>query len=82
MTDIFGRRWFVICGAILGAIGSLVGVLGQSIPQMIAAGVIMGCGGGFQEIIFAAVQELVPNKYRLLALGWFPAAFSLLPTFV
>ncbi len=69
LTDIFGRRWFLMFGAFLGALGSLVGALGQNIPQMIAAGVLMGCGGGFQEIIFAAVQEVVPNKHRLLALG-------------
>jgi MFS family permease len=69
LTDIFGRRWFLIFGACLGMLGSLIGALGQSIPQMIAAGVIMGCGGGFQEIIFACVQEVVPNRKRLMALG-------------
>ncbi|PGH14383.1 hypothetical protein AJ80_05973 [Polytolypa hystricis UAMH7299] len=69
ISDIFGRRWFLIVGAVLGAIGSLIGALGQSIGQMIAAGVIMGLGGGFQEIVFACVQEIVPNKRRLLALG-------------
>ena len=71
MSDIFGRRWFLIFGALLGMLGSLIGALGQSIPQMIVAGVIMGCGGGFQEIVFACVQEVVSNKRRLLALGKF-----------
>jgi MFS family permease len=71
VTDIFGRRWFLIAGALLGMLGALVGALGRSIPQMIVAGVLMGCGGGFQEIIFACVQEVVPNKRRLLALGMF-----------
>lgn len=69
ISDIFGRRWFLITGSALGAIGALIGALGQSIGQMIAAGVIMGFGGGFQEIVFACVQEIVPNRRRLLALG-------------
>lgn len=69
LTDIFGRRWFMIVGAVLAAIGALIGVTGQSIPQMIAAGVIMGFGGGFQEIVFACVQEIVPNNWRLQILG-------------
>lgn len=46
----------MIIGAALGALGALVGATGQSISQMIAAGVLMGLGGGFQEIVFACVQ--------------------------
>lgn len=60
----------MITGALLGMTGALVGALGTSIPQMITAGVIMGCGGGFQEIVFASVQEIVPNDRRLLVLGF------------
>lgn len=29
----------------------------------------MGIGGGFQEIVFACVQEIVPNRYRFFTLG-------------
>ncbi len=69
LTDIFGRRYFMITGALFGALGALVGATGQSISQMIASGVLMGIGGGFGEIVFACVQEIVPNRYRLLILG-------------
>ncbi|KAL4868291.1 hypothetical protein BDV12DRAFT_185977 [Aspergillus spectabilis] len=69
LSDIFGRRWFLISGALFGAVGAVVGATGQSIPQMIAAGVLMGIGGGFGETLFASVQEIVPNRYRLFILG-------------
>jgi MFS family permease len=69
LSDIFGRRWFLISGAIFGAAGAVVGATGQSISQMIAAGILMGIGGGFGEMIFASVQEIVPNQQRLFVLG-------------
>ncbi|KAL3430347.1 fungal trichothecene efflux pump [Aspergillus tetrazonus] len=69
LSDIFGRRWFLILGALFGAVGAVVGATGQSISQMIAAGILMGIGGGFGEMIFASVQEIVPNQQRLFVLG-------------
>ncbi|KAL4926336.1 fungal trichothecene efflux pump [Aspergillus undulatus] len=69
LSDIFGRRWFLISGAVFGAIGAVVGATGQNINQMIGAGVLMGIGGGFGETLFASVQEIVPNQHRLFVLG-------------
>ena len=69
LADIFGRRWFLITGAAVGCIGSLVGATAQNIPTMIASGVLFGFGGGFQEMCFSCVQELVPNRYRFTVLG-------------
>ncbi|KAL3486861.1 fungal trichothecene efflux pump [Aspergillus germanicus] len=69
LSDIFGRRWFLISGAVFGAVGAVVGATGQSVSQMIGAGVLMGIGGGFGETLFASVQEIVPNRYRLFILG-------------
>ncbi|KAH6999066.1 fungal trichothecene efflux pump [Ilyonectria sp. MPI-CAGE-AT-0026] len=69
LSDIAGRRWFLMFGAISAAVGALVGATGQSITQMIVSGIIFGIGGGFQEMCFACAQELVPNKYRFQTLG-------------
>lgn len=69
LADIFGRRYFLITGAIFGCIGALVGATAQSINQMIASGVLFGVGGGFQEMCYSCIQELVPNKWRILTIG-------------
>lgn len=74
LSDIFGRRWFFIAGAIILIIGSIVSATGQSINQMIAGGALFGCGSGFLEMAFGAVQEIVPSKYRHVTIGLFDAA--------
>ena len=71
LSDIFGRRWFFISGATILIIGSIVSATGKSIPQMIAGGAIFGAGSGFLEMAFGAVQEIVPNEYRMVTIGLF-----------
>lgn len=74
LSDIFGRRWFFIAGAVILMIGSIVSATGQSIGQMIAGGALFGMGSGFLEMAFGAVQEIVPSKYRHVTIGLFDAA--------
>ena len=69
LSDIFGRRYFMLCGAIIAFIGTIIGATGRSILQMIISGVFLGVGAGFQEMGFACIMEFIPNKYRLTALG-------------
>ncbi|KAH6973092.1 fungal trichothecene efflux pump, partial [Ilyonectria sp. MPI-CAGE-AT-0026] len=74
LSDIFGRRWFFICGAATLIVGSIVGATGQSIGQMIASGAIFGSGAGLLEMAFGAVQEIVPNEWRMVTIGLFDAS--------
>jgi hypothetical protein len=74
LSDIFGRRWFFVTGAVVLILGSIVSATGQSINQMIAGGALFGCGSGFLEMAFGAVQEIVPSKYRHVTIGLFDAA--------
>lgn len=69
LSDIFGRRYFMLCGSALGIVGCIVGATGQSINQMIASGAIFGIASGFQEMAYACLQEIVPNKYRMVTIG-------------
>lgn len=69
LSDIFGRRYFMLCGAFISFVGTIVGATGQSIYQMILSGVLFGIGSGFQEMGFACIMEFIPNRYRLTALG-------------
>lgn len=59
LSDIFGRRWFFIAGAITLVVGSIVSATGKTINQMIAGGAIFGAGSGFLEMSFGAVQVCV-----------------------
>jgi len=72
LSDIFGRRHFMITGSALGIIGCLIGATGQSVHQMIISGVIFGLGAGFQELSYACIQEMVPNKHRMTSIGQLP----------
>lgn len=63
LSDIIGRRWFLIFGAASGAIGALVGATSQSITQSIVSGVIFGVGGGFQEMCFACAQGVYLQEF-------------------
>lgn len=69
LSDVMGRRYFLLAGASLAAVGAIIGATGKSINQMIAAGIVFGVGGGFQEMCFACALELVPNKLRFRTLG-------------
>ncbi|KAL2759931.1 hypothetical protein ACRALDRAFT_2050377 [Sodiomyces alcalophilus JCM 7366] len=69
LSDIFGRRYFMMTGALISIAGCLVGANGKSINQMIASGALFGVGSGFQELCYACVQEVVPNRYRVMAVG-------------
>lgn len=59
LSDIFGRRYFILFGACVSFTGTIVGATGQSINQMIASGVIFGIGSGFQEMVSTAYKRQV-----------------------
>jgi MFS family permease len=69
LSDIFGRRYFMMFGATISIIGCLVGANAKSINMMIASGVLFGIGSGFQEMCYAIIQEMLPNKYRIIGVG-------------
>lgn len=69
LSDIFGRRYFMITGAVISIIGCVVGATGTSINQMIASGTLFGIGSGFQEMAYACIQEMIPNKHRMAGVG-------------
>ncbi|KAB5585205.1 fungal trichothecene efflux pump [Coniochaeta sp. 2T2.1] len=69
LSDIFGRRYFMMTGALISIVGCLVGANGKSIEMMIVSGALFGIGSGFQELCYACVQEAVPNRFRVMAVG-------------
>lgn len=63
-SDIFGRRWVLISGQALCAIGSIPCALTKDINTLIGGTVIVALGGGVQPLYPLLCQEVVPNKYR------------------
>lgn len=63
-SDLFGRRWFIICGNILLFIGFIVGGSAKSNTAMIAAFAFIGFGAGNAQLAAFALPELLPNKWR------------------
>ncbi|KAF9886271.1 hypothetical protein FE257_011884 [Aspergillus nanangensis] len=74
LSDIFGRRYFFLAGALILIVGSIISATGKTIDQMIAGGAIFGAGSGFLEMSFGAVQEIVPSRYRAVTIGLFDAS--------
>lgn len=56
LSDLFGRRYFFLSGALLLVVGSIIACTAHSISQMIASGVVYGLGSGCLEMAFGAVQ--------------------------
>lgn len=48
LSDIFGRRWFMIGGCSLGIVGSIINATAQSIPTIIGGTVFVGLAGAVQ----------------------------------
>ncbi|KAL5329803.1 hypothetical protein ACEPPN_003322 [Leptodophora sp. 'Broadleaf-Isolate-01'] len=64
LSDIFGRRWFLLCSCILGCAGMLVAGRANSLLTVIGGQVLNGLaqGGGF--LSNHLLQEIVPRRYR------------------
>ncbi|KAJ3547072.1 hypothetical protein NM208_g1696 [Fusarium decemcellulare] len=78
ISDVLGRRWFMIGGQALGFIGACMAAEARSINTIIGANIFIGSGGATQVLYPLLVQELVPNKHRGLAQGAIMA--SVFPT--
>ncbi|RDI79439.1 hypothetical protein Vi05172_g10580 [Venturia inaequalis] len=64
LSDIFGRRMFIIAGGFVSLLAAIIALTAGSIPTMIASAAVAGLGSGSQQLALAAVSELVPNNMR------------------
>ncbi|OQV00212.1 hypothetical protein CLAIMM_05740 [Cladophialophora immunda] len=78
LSDILGRRWFLVGGQTFGVIGSIICATGNSINVLIGGSVLAGIGGAAGLLYPVIIHELLPNKHR----PWGQAAITLsvLPT--
>lgn len=64
ISDIVGRRWFLIGGQFIGIIASVIMAKATSINMLIAGSAIQGFATTTQLTFPFVIQELVPNKHR------------------
>jgi MFS family permease len=64
LSDIFGRRWFIIGTSILGLVGNIIAATAQSVNTLIAANVFNGLAASGQLSFPVIIGELVPNRAR------------------
>ena len=66
LSDIFGRRWFYICGNMFSVIGNIVAATATSVGALIAANALNGIAGGVQICFTVAIPERESCMRRLL----------------
>ncbi|RFU24960.1 hypothetical protein B7463_g11378, partial [Scytalidium lignicola] len=76
-SDIWGRKAVVIGGQVLTIIGGIVGATAHTINTVIVAQSLIGFGAGMIFICFAAIPEILPNKYRGAGLAYSELAINL-----
>ncbi|KAB5517489.1 fungal trichothecene efflux pump [Coniochaeta sp. 2T2.1] len=67
-SDLFGRRWFIIGGNVLLLIGFLVGATAKTNTNMLIGMAFIGFGAGNAQLAAFALPELLPNKWRHIAI--------------
>jgi EmrB/QacA subfamily drug resistance transporter len=78
LSDMFGRKRFILGGVGLFMAGSLGCGLSQSMPELIAARAIQGIGGGvIFSSVFAVLGDLFPPAERGKYMGLFTGTFTL-----
>lgn len=77
MGDLRGRREVLLVALAIFAAGSLACGLAQSLPQLLAARVLQGLGGGgLMTLSQALIGELVPPRERPRFQGYFATVFT------
>ncbi len=77
MGDLRGRREMLLVALSIFAAGSLACGLAQSLPQLLAARVLQGLGGGgLMTLSQALIGELVPPRERPRFQGYFATVFT------
>ncbi|KIW03066.1 uncharacterized protein PV09_05715 [Verruconis gallopava] len=65
ISDIFGRRYMFIGGALVALVGSIVCSRAMSVPELIGGMTLIGIGASTQLSYYFVMGELVPMRYRL-----------------
>ncbi len=78
LTDIYGRKWFVVAALVVFLVGSVLAGLSQTMTQLIVFRAVQGLGGGaIMAIAFVAVGDLFPPAERGKNQGYVAAVYAM-----
>ncbi len=78
LTDIYGRKWFILAAIVVFLVGSVLAGLSQTMTQLIVFRAIQGLGGGsIMAIAFVAVGDLFPPAERGKNQGYVASVYAL-----
>ena len=78
LTDMYGRKWFVVAALVVFLVGSVLAGLSQTMTQLIVFRAIQGLGGGsIMAIAFVAVGDLFPPAERGKNQGYVAAVYAI-----
>ncbi|KAF2817439.1 MFS general substrate transporter [Mytilinidion resinicola] len=81
LSDIYGRRLFILIGAVLGILGAAICANAKSVPMFIGGSAVLGIIYSFYSLSWAAIGELVEKKHRPVVFGIMEASAGLAGTF-
>ncbi|CZR68468.1 related to potential drug facilitator PEP5 [Phialocephala subalpina] len=85
LGDRLGKKWFLVCGALLGVVGSVISGSAKEITHIIGGNILTGIANAGCIVSISCIQEIMPNKLRPWAMGVSQAlasAFVVLGTFL
>jgi len=81
MSDIFGRRNFLLAGNVLATVGCAIAATAHNINTLIGACALIGIGSGLHQIAWTCLAEVVPKRSRSVASGFFETTLALAQSF-
>ncbi|KAK9379740.1 trichothecene efflux pump [Kockiozyma suomiensis] len=81
LSDIFGRRNFLLLGNVLSVIGCLISATTHRVDVVIGGAAFIGAGSSMHQLAWSALSEMVPRKSRSVALGIFMMSISVTSSF-
>ncbi len=77
LSDLFGRKWFLLSGTFLFLLGSLLAGASQSMDQLIAFRALQGLGAGIgMALIGTVIADLFPPAERAKWMGLFGVVYG------